>query len=92
MINGLSRRLRELRLQHNYSQKTVADKLNISPSIVSGYENNERTPSVDNLLALARLYHCSTDYLLGNGTENPTITIDVTGLSSEQIQALATLI
>jgi transcriptional regulator with XRE-family HTH domain len=92
MIKGLPEKLKELRLQYNYSQKSVADKLNISTSIISGYETGERTPSCDNLLSLARLYHCSTDYLLGNNFEQRTITIDVTELSPEQIQALTILV
>ncbi|MBQ2450373.1 MAG: helix-turn-helix transcriptional regulator [Lachnospiraceae bacterium] len=59
-----------MRLQNNLSQKEVATKLGISPSIVSGYETGERSPSTENLLALSYLYKCSTDYLLGKTTKN----------------------
>ncbi|MFW5669142.1 MAG: helix-turn-helix domain-containing protein [Acetivibrio ethanolgignens] len=92
MIKDLSTKLKELRMSHNVSQADVAKKLEISPSIVSGYETGERTPSTENLLALSYLYKCSTDYLLGKSNEKPSIMLDTDGLTSEQIQALQTLI
>lgn len=92
MIKGLSTKLKELRMSQNLSQADVAKKLDISPSIVSGYETGERTPSTENLLALSYLYKCSTDYLLGKSNEIPAVVLDTDGLTSEQIQALQTLI
>ncbi|MCI8377965.1 MAG: helix-turn-helix transcriptional regulator [Lachnospiraceae bacterium] len=92
MISGLSEKLRALRLKYHYSQREVAERLNISPSIVSGYETGERTPSAENLLALSYLYKCSTDYLLGKTEKTPVTFLNTTGLSPEQIQALKNLI
>jgi transcriptional regulator with XRE-family HTH domain len=92
MINGLPERLRKLRIKNNYSQKNVAERLQISPSIVSGYETGERTPSTEILLALSYLYNCSTDYLLGKRETAPATYIETTGLSPEQIQAIKNLI
>ena len=66
MINGLPEKLKALRVQFGLSQKKVSEKLDVSPSIVSGYETGERTPSTENLLSLSYLYNVSTDYLLGN--------------------------
>lgn len=92
MIQGLPERLSKLRTQRGLSQKAVADKLHLSPSIVSGYETGERTPSTEVLLRLSDLYHCSADYLLGIGQSAPVPALDAAGLSAEQIQALQTLI
>ena len=92
MIKNLPQRLKELRLQNNLSQKDVADKISVSPSIISGYETGERTPSTENLLALSYLYRCSTDYLLGKSPIPPTVSLDTTGLTTEQIHALMNLI
>ena len=92
MIKDLSTTLKNLRMSQNLSQSDVAKKLKISPSIVSGYETGERTPSTDNLLALSYLYKCSTDYLLGKSKDKPTVVLDTDGLTPEQIQALQTLI
>lgn len=89
MISGLSEKLRDLRLKRSLSQKELADALGISPSIISGYETDERVPSLERLLALADFYNCSVDYLLGKSQKEPVTPIDTTGLSPEQIQALA---
>lgn len=91
MINGLSERLRDLRIKRNLSQKELADCLGISPSIVSSYETGERLPSLEKLLAISDFYQCSTDYLLCKTSEEPVTPIDTTGLSAEQIQALANI-
>ena len=37
MVEGLANKLKDLRRQNGYSQKQVADKLMVSPSIISGY-------------------------------------------------------
>lgn len=92
MIKTLPERLKELRLNHGLSQRAVATKLGISPSIVSGYETGERTPSTENLLALSYLYKCSTDYLLGKTNDKPELILDIDGLTPDQIQAVQTLI
>ena len=92
MIKGLPDKLKTLRQKYNLSQRQVADRVGISPSIVSAYETGERTPSTEILLALARLYHCSPDYLLGNDTQVVTVTLDTTGISDEQFAALQSLI
>ena len=92
MIKDLSYRLKELRMSQNLSQSDVAKKLKISPSIVSGYETGERTPSTENLLAISYLYKCSTDYLLGKSNEKPAVVLDTDGLNTNQIKVLQDLI
>ena len=81
-----------LTIQFNMSQKEVAGIINTSPSIISNYESGERTPSVENLMALANLYHCSTDYLLGFQTNENDNTLDVSMLSGEQKALLQKLL
>ena len=92
MIQGLPERLLELRTQYRLSQRAVADRLELSASIISSYETGERTPSTEVLLKFSALYHCSADYLLGIEQSAPVAVLDVTGLSAGQIQALQTLI
>ena len=65
MVQGLGERLIKLRTIKGLSQKQVASAIGVSASVVSNYEMSERTPSVEKLLALSTLFHCSTDYLLG---------------------------
>jgi len=88
----LAEKLRDLRLQSKLSPKEVAKRLEVSPSVVSAYETSERTPSVEVLLALASLYKCSSDYLLGLERTAPQRTLDVTGLSDDQVNALQELV
>lgn len=92
MIHGLSEKLRELRRQAGLSQRDAARQLGVSPSIISSYETGERTPSVENLLALSFLYKCSVDYLLGKDSEPPRAALDTGGLTAKQVQLLTELI
>ena len=92
MIKGLPEKLRLLRIKYGFSQKQLADKIGVSPSIVSGYETGERTPSTEVLLSFSYLYNTSTDYLLGKQANNTESTISVDGLSDEQIVAFVNLI
>lgn len=92
MINLLPKRLKSLRKKYGYSQKQVADKLRLSPSIISAYETGERTPSTEILLSISYLYNCSVDYLLGKRMTEPKVIIDTSGLSDEQINAINYLI
>ena len=93
MIQGLPEKLQALRAKYGYSQKQVADRIKVSPSVVSGYETGERTPSTEVLLQLANLYKCTTDYLLGLDSTRPTgLLLDGEGLSDAQIRAMQSLI
>ena len=92
MIKGLPEKLKALRIKYGYSQKQLADKIGVSPSIVSGYETGERTPSVKILLSLSYIFNCSTDYLLGKQSPAPKRLINVDGLTDNQINAIMNVI
>ena len=63
-------RLAELRNDRNMTQKQLAGMLYVSPGTVSNYENNVYFPDVEKLVALADLFHVTTDYLLGRCRNN----------------------
>ena len=88
MIYGFGERLQNLRKSRKLSQKEVSNALSISASVLSNYESSERTPSLENLIALADFYRCSTDYLLGLEKHANSALIDVSNLTEEQIQLL----
>lgn len=71
-MSSLAERLKALRKENDLSQKAVAQKLKITVSALSQYETGKRTPKNDMLAALARLYHTTSDYLLGI-TSDPDI-------------------
>ncbi len=51
--------------QSNYSQKQLAEMLNISESNITNWKNGENLPSVEVLFKLCKILDESADYLLG---------------------------
>ncbi|MBQ2737339.1 MAG: helix-turn-helix transcriptional regulator [Clostridia bacterium] len=58
-------RLRDLREDNDLTQQAVANYLHIKQNTYSQYENGQRQIPIEFLIALARLYKTSTDYILG---------------------------
>lgn len=58
-------RIRDLREDHDLTQKAVADYLHIRQNTYSQYETGQRQLPLECLIALAQLYQTSTDYILG---------------------------
>lgn len=58
------RRLRDLRQDHDLTQKEVAALLEIDQRVYSTYETGKREIPLRHLVFLAKYYHTSTDYLL----------------------------
>jgi len=85
----LGDKLKSLRIANKLTQKEVAERIWVSKSVISGYELSTRLPSYANLVKLAALYGVTTDYLLG---AKDSRTLDVSGLSEEQIGLLSALI
>lgn len=79
-------KLLALRKARKLTQKAVGFQAGVSENTISCYENGSRYPSYDVLISLARIYHVSTDYLLGIST---TRVLDVSDLREEEIAVLA---
>ena len=62
---SLGNRIRLARERAGYTQEKVAEKVGVSRSAVSRWEQGEIEPKVQNLAAVAALLNVSTDYLLG---------------------------
>ena len=82
-------KLRSLRMEKKLTQKQVADRIGLAISAVSSYESNNRYPSYEVLIKLARIFHVSTDYLLGMTDKR---NIDVTGLDDEEIELISQIV
>lgn len=63
-------RLRELRKSENLKQVDIANKLKVSQTCYTNYENGNREPSIETLCKLADIYHVSLDYLVGREFAN----------------------
>jgi transcriptional regulator with XRE-family HTH domain len=57
-------RLRDLREDHELSQREVGEMLNIQQTVYSRYERGYQTIPVELLIILADFYKVSTDYIL----------------------------
>ena len=78
----LADKLRKLRMSRNMTQQQLGDRIGVAKSVVSYYESGDRCPSYDVLIRIAKVFHTSTDYLLGVAKDD---VVDVTGLSDEDI-------
>ena len=58
-------RLKELREENGVTQKNVAEYLHVRQNTYSQYENGQRQLPIEVLIALAKFYSVSTDYILG---------------------------
>ena len=59
------KRIRDLREDRDFSQKQLAEILNISQSTYSRYESGYLDVPSEVLIALAKYYDVSVDYILG---------------------------
>jgi len=64
-------KIKDLREDRDLTQKEVAEYLHIKQNTYSQYENGQRQIPLESLIALAKFYRTSTDYILGL-TDNPT--------------------
>lgn len=81
--------LKQLRLQNDMTQTQLAQKLNLTKSVISAYETGLRMPSYDTLIAISKIFKVTTDYLLGIEYKQE---IDLSGLTQNEISALLNLI
>ena len=57
-------RIKDLREDHNLTQADVAKHLCVKQNTYCQYENGQRQLPISCLIALAKLYQTSTDYIL----------------------------
>ena len=88
MVN-MGEKLKALRIENKYTQKQISERIGLAISAVSSYESGSRYPSYDVLVKLSRIYHVSTDYLLGVTSQR---TIDVSDLDEEEIELISQLV
>ena len=82
-------RIKSLREKTNRTQSELAKQLGITRSSVNAWEMGISVPSTQYIVELARIFHVSTDYLLG---VNTTSTISVAGLTDQDIEIVNSLI
>lgn len=67
---NVSEKLIQLRKVNAMSQEDLAEKLDVSRQAISRWENGTSLTDASNILALSRLFHVTTDYLLNDDYES----------------------
>mgnify|MGYP004509944209 CR=1 FL=1 len=81
--------LKSLRIQNNLTQTQLAQKLGVTKSVISAYENSLRMPSYDILIMISKVFKVTTDYLLGLENKKE---LDLSGLTEAEKNALIHLV
>lgn len=88
MLN-FGNRLKQLRTEKGLTQKELASLIGTQHSIISFYENSDRFPTPEVIISISKIFHVSTDYLLG--VEKHT-SIDVAGLDAAEIKVIRDMV
>lgn len=89
----IGERIKQLREDFMEPQSYVAEAINISQSALGNYERGTRLPDATVIIALAKYFNVSTDYLLGL-TNDPApfpSAVDELGISKEAANELSRL-
>ena len=81
--------IKELREKSHLTQAELARQLGVTRAGVNAWEQGISVPSTQYIVELAQFFHVSTDLLL---CVEHTQTLDVTGLSDEEIDILYRLV
>ena len=83
---NFSDKIKNLRMEKNWTQEYVAKRLNISASALSRYESGAYEPKDLSMVSqFAKLYNVSTDFLLGLSEEKNAL---VSGNDDKEFMAL----
>ena len=66
MKNSLYERIHDLRERSGMTQTDLALRMGVTRSGVNAWEMGISKPTLDNLVTLSRIFHTTTDYLLGD--------------------------
>lgn len=61
----IGNRIKTLRTQSHMTQKELAQKIGLTPKMISFYEKSERIPPADIIIKFVDIFNVSADYLLG---------------------------
>ena len=84
-MHDFPNRLKDLRNKLGYTQTDLAKKLSLTRASVNAWEMGLSAPSTPFLVELSRLFHVTTDYLLGL---DECVTIRTDGLSDREISVV----
>lgn len=80
--------LKQLRKQNGFTQKEIAQQLNVTAQCYQGYETGYRQPTPEMLCKLADIFGVSVDYLLGRENEKAVAPKGTTDIATNFIKEL----
>lgn len=81
-------RIFELRKERGLSQREAAKIFGVSQGTFNNWENSNTQPSIEQLIAIARFFEVSVDYLIGNADDIGVINLIPT-LTPEQREVIS---
>lgn len=82
-------RIKKLREQAGLSQAQLARRLDVTRSSVNAWEMGISTPTTQYVVAMARLFHVTVDYLLSLESSH---TLVLNNYSTEELQLVYSLV
>lgn len=65
MSDIIGSRIKEQRKNSHYTQLQLAQKISVSPQVISNWERGYTEPSAEDIARLSEVLSCPSDYLLG---------------------------
>ncbi len=90
--NQFGTKVKELREKHQMTQTDLAQKLNVSKSVISAYEKGIRSPSFKVLKDICEVFGISESEFLVQATNETKILIDITDLTVSQQRIIYALL
>ena len=69
-------KIKDLRLEHGFSQRAVAEQIQSSQKAIALWEAEKAEPTAHFIIALADCFGCSTDYLLGRSDDFGNVNVE----------------
>lgn len=86
--NTLPEQIKKLRASKKMTLAVMAERIGVTTSAIAAYENGNRTPSLDVLVKIARLFNVTTDNLLGCTNKDLIDLSDLCFTQRENIRSL----
>ena len=81
-MTEIYRKIEKLRKDCNMPQTELAKRLDISRSAVSAWEMDISKPHIEHVIAMAKIFHVTTDYLLD--MSDSRYMLDISGLCDKE--------
>lgn len=82
-------RLKKLRNEKHLTQAQVAERICVTPTMVSAYESDLKQPALDTIVKIANLFGVTVDYLVCREDKRY---IDISDLTDEEAAVVCDMI